>query len=46
MRKVISDISLECIRGNIVDQPDIKVIVNAANAQLRSGGGVAGPNEH
>jgi O-acetyl-ADP-ribose deacetylase (regulator of RNase III) len=34
--------TIECIRGNIVEQPDMDAIVNAANAQLRRGGGVAG----
>ncbi|MCE8034006.1 macro domain-containing protein [Billgrantia tianxiuensis] len=33
---------VECVRGNIADQPDIDVVVNAANAALRPGGGVAG----
>ncbi|MCB9710786.1 MAG: nicotinate phosphoribosyltransferase [Nitrospiraceae bacterium] len=33
---------IECVRGNIANQPDMEAIVNAANAQLRSGGGVAG----
>lgn len=33
---------IECIQGNIVKQDDIRAIVNAANAQLRIGGGVAG----
>lgn len=28
--------------GDIADQPDLEAIVNAANAQLRIGGGVAG----
>ncbi len=36
------DISIECCYGDIADQPDIDAIVNAANAQLRIGGGVAG----
>ncbi|WP_234571506.1 macro domain-containing protein [Rhodohalobacter sp. 614A] len=35
-------IILEIKQGNIVDQPDCDAIVNAANAQLRTGGGVAG----
>lgn len=35
-------IKLEAIRGDIAAQPGIGAIVNAANAQLRSGGGVAG----
>ncbi len=42
MKKSIGGITLECIKGNIVDQPDISAIVNAANALLQSGGGVAG----
>lgn len=38
----INNIKLECIKGDIADQPDITAVVNAANAQLRIGGGVAG----
>ncbi len=34
--------SVECIQGDITRQPDMRAIVNAANAQLRTGGGVAG----
>lgn len=37
-----NDTTLEIKRGNIVDQPDFDAIVNAANARLRTGGGVAG----
>ena len=33
---------IEAIQGNIANQPGITAIVNAANAQLRSGSGVAG----
>lgn len=33
---------LECVRGDIVRQDDMEAIVNAANAELRPGGGVAG----
>ncbi|MEX0843631.1 MAG: macro domain-containing protein [Balneolaceae bacterium] len=33
---------IECVKGNIANQPDVTAIVNAANAQLRIGGGVAG----
>jgi O-acetyl-ADP-ribose deacetylase len=33
---------IKCIQGNIADQPDVEAIVNAANAELRVGGGVAG----
>ena len=39
---IINGVTIECVRGNIANQPDMEAIVNAANAQLRSGGGVAG----
>lgn len=42
MRKKISGITVECIVGDIASQADIIAVVNAANAQLRIGGGVAG----
>ena len=42
MKKTISGIEVECIRGNIASQPDVTAVVNAANASLRIGGGVAG----
>ncbi len=35
-------INLECVQGDITNQSDLDVVVNAANAQLRTGGGVAG----
>jgi O-acetyl-ADP-ribose deacetylase len=38
----LNNINLELLQGNIVQQPDFEAIVNAANAQLRMGGGVAG----
>lgn len=34
--------TVECVQGDIANQPGIDAIVNAANAQLRPGGGVAG----
>jgi O-acetyl-ADP-ribose deacetylase len=37
-----SGVTVECVQGNIVKQPDVDAVVNAANAQLRIGGGVAG----
>ncbi len=42
MKKTVSGVTIECVRGNIVEQSDLDAIVNAANAQLRMGGGVAG----
>ncbi|RCW54881.1 macro domain-containing protein [Halanaerobium sp. ST460_2HS_T2] len=38
----IEEILLELIQGDITDQKDIEAVVNAANAQLKIGGGVAG----
>lgn len=35
-------VTLEIIKGNIVKQPDLDAVVNAANAELKPGGGVAG----
>ncbi|NKE71830.1 macro domain-containing protein [Candidatus Manganitrophus noduliformans] len=40
--KTISGVTVECVKGNIAAQPEMTAIVNAANAELRSGGGVAG----
>ncbi|MGM0534602.1 MAG: macro domain-containing protein [Pseudomonadota bacterium] len=34
--------TIECIQGDIARQADIDAVVNAANAELRTGGGVAG----
>ena len=36
------EVQLELLVGDIVAQPDVDAIVNAANAQLQIGGGVAG----
>lgn len=35
-------VTIELVQGNIAEQADVEAIVNAANAQLRTGGGVAG----
>ena len=34
---------IECVLGDIVQQPDVDAVVNAANARLQIGGGVAEP---
>lgn len=41
-KHVVNGVTIECVQGNIADQPDMDAIVNAANAELRMGGGVAG----
>lgn len=38
----MDNVSVNCIQGDISKQEDVEAIVNAANAQLQSGGGVAG----
>ena len=42
MRRTVHGVTVECVRGDITAQDDVAAIVNAANAELRSGGGVAG----
>ena len=42
MKKETFGIIIECIKGNIASQDDMTAVVNAANAQLQMGGGVAG----
>jgi O-acetyl-ADP-ribose deacetylase len=42
MRREVHGVTVECVRGDITAQSDVAAIVNAANAGLRSGGGVAG----
>lgn len=42
MKKTISGITIEVIQGDIASQSGIDAVVNAANAQLEMGGGVAG----
>ncbi|WP_373057337.1 macro domain-containing protein [Zunongwangia sp. H14] len=39
-------ISIEAVKGGITQQPDVEAIVNAANAELTTGGGVAGAIHH
>lgn len=42
MRITYKNKVFEAVAGDIGDQPDIEAVVNAANAELKSGGGVAG----
>lgn len=42
MVKTVHGVNVECVRGDITEQPDMQAVVNAANAQLEPGGGVAG----
>lgn len=42
MKKTTNNITLEITQGDITQQKDITAIVNAANAELKTGGGVAG----
>ncbi len=42
MEHTIKGVSIELMRGDIASQEDISTVVNAANAELRIGGGVAG----
>lgn len=40
--RTFGDVRVELMTGDITDQPDVDAVVNAANAELRTGGGVAG----
>lgn len=42
MERVVSGVKIQCVKGDIASQNDITAVVNAANALLRIGGGVAG----
>lgn len=38
----VGEASVELVQGDITAQPELEAVVNAANAQLTTGGGVAG----
>ena len=42
MRRTVGRVTVECVRGDITSQNDVEAVVNAANAWLEPGGGVAG----
>ncbi|MBA3426436.1 MAG: macro domain-containing protein [Rubrobacter sp.] len=42
MKREVNGVTVECLRGDITAQADVDAVVNAANAELRTGGGVAG----
>ena len=42
MRREFDAVTVECIQGDITSQEDVDAVVNAANARLAPGGGVAG----
>jgi O-acetyl-ADP-ribose deacetylase (regulator of RNase III) len=42
VRHAVAGVTVECVVGDIAAQDDVDAVVNAANAELRIGGGVAG----
>jgi len=42
MRRMFGAVTVECVMGDITSQDDVEAVVNAANARLAPGGGVAG----
>lgn len=42
MRREFGAVTVECVGGDITSQDDVQAVVNAANARLSPGGGVAG----
>ncbi|MDW7712212.1 MAG: macro domain-containing protein [Deferrisomatales bacterium] len=42
VERTLHGLTVECVQGDIANQPDVEAVVNAANAELRRGGGVAG----
>lgn len=42
MEVKVGDVTIECVKGDIANQKGFTAVVNAANAMLKPGGGVAG----
>lgn len=42
MKRIVNGVTVECVQGDIAGQRDVAAVVNAANAELMPGGGVAG----
>ena len=42
MERTVGGVKIEVVQGDVTFQDDVDAVVNAANAQLESGGGVAG----
>jgi len=42
MERTIDGLLVQCVQGDITNQPDIAAIVNAGNAELRHGGALSG----
>ena len=42
MERTVGGVKIEVVQGDVTSQDDVDAVVNAANARLESGGGVAG----
>jgi O-acetyl-ADP-ribose deacetylase len=46
MRRTLGAVTVECVMGDITSQDDVEAVVNAANARLEPGGGIAAAIHH